>query len=65
MDKDLQQFIEENVDLIEIEDFESLYKKALSTLTNVGRLAVIFLSAGIDPLEKLTYVPRGYLWRVK
>ena len=63
MGEDLKLFIEENADLIAADDFETLYEKAVSTLGvgRVGRLTSIFLSVNIDPLEDLTYIPKGYL----
>lgn len=61
MDRDLQSWIEQNANLIEEENFEALYQKALRTLRKPGRLTAVLLYVGVDPLEKLDYVPEGYL----
>ena len=63
IDKELKEFIEDNISLIENGDFKELYKKAYSMTSefNVGDLTHVLYSIGIDPLEDLTYIPAAFL----
>lgn len=54
---ELQKFIEENIELIEAEEFDQLYKMNV----DFPKFTQVLLEAGIDPLRKLTYIPNNYL----
>lgn len=59
----LKEFIENNISLIEDEDFKELYKKAygMNTQFNIGDLTHVLYSIGIDPLDNLNYIPAAFL----
>lgn len=61
MNQKIKAFIENNVKLLEAEDFSQLYKKASQSYFEVGELTESFLDAGIDPLDYLTEIPFCYL----
>lgn len=61
MNQKIKAFIENNVKLLEAEDFSQLYKKASQSYLEVGELTESFLDAGIDPLNYLTEIPFCYL----
>ncbi len=60
-------FIEENIELIEAEDFEQLYNKAIDEfrgangLGYTGMLTYLLEKADIYPLLTLSYVPNHYM----
>ena len=60
MTEGVKKFIEENIDLIESDSFDTLYKGA-DALVDVPKLTEVLLQAGIDPLKNLTYIPPHYL----
>lgn len=68
MNSDVKKFIEKYKDLIEDENFYTLYQKAykffkpkylIQYLT--GKLTTVFLEVGIDPLNYLKEVPKFFL----
>ena len=62
MNKNIQNFIEENIDLINQdtkESWEKIYDDFNSLYT--GKFTEIMLESGIDPIEKLDQVPSFYL----
>lgn len=62
MDKEVKQFIQAHIDLIDDNDFEKLYRKAsILTDADVGKLTTVLLEAGIDPLEHMNHVPEEYM----
>ena len=54
---ELQKFIETNIELIENARFDELYNMNV----DVSKFTEVLLKAGINPLEKLNYIPAGYL----
>lgn len=63
--KDLKKFLEENIELIETNRFDELYKRAQTTLyfsQGIGTLTRSLNKAGIDPLPHLEWVPYCYLY---
>ena len=61
MNAKLQEFIEQNIDLIENNDFDVLYDKINSyKFTTMFSEAII--KAGINPLNYMSYVPKRYLY---
>lgn len=66
MISEVKQFIEDNIDLIDQNDFDTLYIKAdfaregFMTPASVTRE---LLDAGIDPMEYLTFVPSEYMYQ--
>jgi hypothetical protein len=61
MDSAIKQFIEENIDLIEDDRWEEVYKKYRSKIRLDGNFTLTLLEAGIDPLDYLNYIPERYL----
>ena len=67
MNKEIKEFIEDNKDLIEENEWDELYEK-LDTikpfqLSLIGEFTEILLQAHIDPLEYMKEVPAFYLDR--
>lgn len=65
MNEDVKKFIESHADLMQRNDFDSLYsmsQKELYSLT--GELSEVFLKAGIDPFDYMTKVPSFYLYNI-
>jgi hypothetical protein len=60
MDSDLKHFIENNIDLIEDNEWSKVYLNALSRIP-VGILTEALLKARINPLNYLDYIPEWYL----
>lgn len=64
LSKELQEFIEKNIHLIEGNNYDvktGLYGRAFSAHIEPGELTTALLTAGIDPLEHLDYIPWRYL----
>ena len=66
MDKYVKEFIEENIDLIEentTKAWEEIYRRYINTSKLNGELTTIFLSANINPLDYLDFIPDYYLYQ--
>ena len=64
LSKNLQEFIEKNINLIEKNNYDvktGLYNEAFKAHIEPGDLTTVLLTAGIDPLEHLDYIPWRYL----
>ena len=64
LSKELQEFIEKNIGLIEANNYDvktGLYNEAFKAHIEPGELTDALLTAGIDPLEHLDYIPWRYL----
>lgn len=64
LSKKLQEFIEKNIGLIEENNYDvktGLYNEAFKADIDPGDLTTALLTAGIDPLEHLDYIPWRYL----
>lgn len=61
----IKEFIEDNIDLIEEKDWDTVYDNAVFNLdsTSVGLFTVAMLKAGLNPIEEagLDYIPSYYL----
>ena len=63
--KNLKQFLEKNIELIEENKFDELYKKAENDLyfsQGIGTLTRTLLAANINPIEYLSEIPYCYLY---
>lgn len=63
--KNLKEFLEKNIELIEENKFNELYKKAENDLyfsQGIGTLTRALLAANIDPIEYLSDIPYCYLY---
>ena len=63
--KNLKQFLEKNIELIEENKFDELYKKAENDLyfsQGIGTLTRTLLAANIDPIQYLSEIPYCYLY---
>jgi hypothetical protein len=60
MDSRIKEFIENNIDLIENNEWEEVYLNTKSDIP-VGELTTTLLEAGIDPLNYLNYIPYKYM----
>ena len=56
MNVKLQKFIEQNIDLIENNDFDTLYSECAIETGFVERLTQVLLDANIDPLPHMNHV---------
>lgn len=57
----VKEFIEQNIALIDANDFKALYQKAEDELFfGCGKITDTLISAGIDPLEYMDMVPQFY-----
>ena len=65
MDTEVKKFIEDNISLLEKDDFEQFYKKLGTERTSSGRFTEVFLGAGIDPAEYMREIPSYYLTGAK
>ena len=63
MNKNISTFINKHKDMINNNDWEMLYAKANDKLnfSDIGKLTLILLSADINPLDYLDYIPKFYL----
>ena len=59
MNKFLKKLLESNIDLVESNDFENLYKLANKTGVST-ELTVVLQQAGIDPLQYMDKIPSRY-----
>ena len=57
-------FIEQNIELIDNNDWETVYNNLLQHFTGrrVGLFTEKILECGINPLDWLSYIPNYYLW---
>lgn len=63
--KNLKEFLEKNIELIEENKFNELYEKAENNLyfsQGIGTLTRTLLAANIDSIEHLTEIPYCYLY---
>ena len=63
--KNLKEFLEKNIELIEENKFDELYKKAGTDLyfsQDIGTLTRTLLTAGINPIDHLIEIPYCYLY---
>lgn len=63
--KNLKEFLEKSIELIEENKFNELYEKAENNLyfsQGIGTLTRTLLAANIDPIEHLTEIPYCYLY---
>lgn len=60
MDDEIKKFIEKNIDLIEHENFETLYQR-LRDQSEATALTETLLGAGIDPASYMKKIPERYL----
>lgn len=62
--QDVKQFIEENIDNIELNEFDLVYERALDVryrVRNIGELTDALLAAGINPLDYMDNIPILFL----
>ncbi len=61
---DARSFLEQNWSLLESQNFDDLYKKAIDNAeektTDIPEITNLILQAGINPLDFMTYVPEFY-----
>lgn len=66
MTNEVKDFIEQNIELIDMEFFELLYHKASrifnSGANEIGELTAVLQSAGIFPLEYMSTVPNFFVF---
>lgn len=68
MNNEVQKFIEDNIELIQNNEFTKLYQLTLSAYrglpssSHIGKLTECFLSCDIDPLKYMEIVPDNYLY---
>lgn len=60
MDNIYKNFIKENIDLIEENAWQLIYKSAIQRVP-IGQFTQILLEAKINPLDYLDYIPEFYL----
>lgn len=61
MNNELKNFIEDNIDLIDGDDFTELYNRC--RIENRGKLTDILYECGIDPLQHLTEIPALFAYK--
>lgn len=61
LSKTVKEFIEENSELIESEDWNSLYDKTRSSNVDVCELTEAFYEVGLNPLDGMTSIPPHFL----
>lgn len=67
MNKELEKFIEENKDLINAQEWTTVYEnwdnrlRLLTGHSYIGEFTNMLLEIGIDPSEKMNYIPEEYL----
>lgn len=63
--ENIAQFLEEHRNLLNKHDFNQLYGDARKTISDkyvpIGEMTSIFLKAGLNPLQYMTYIPDSYL----
>ena len=59
---EIKQFIEKNIKLIENNDFDNFFYRAegLFNINTIGILADVFKTIGCNPLEYMTFIPKGF-----
>lgn len=57
----IQQFIEENIELVDSNNFTELYNRG--NHNHFGKLTDVLYQSGIDPLQYMTEVPRWFATR--
>lgn len=59
----IKKFIEENIEYIENNDFNTVYAKAMfvNHKISIGQLTDVFYDAGLNPLDHMTEIPSLYL----
>lgn len=68
MENIVKEFIEENIDLLDTNDWDQFFKEAEATCLSTDDLGFTSLlkiyleQAGLDPLHYLDYIPYGYYW---
>lgn len=66
MTNEVKDFIEQNIELIDMEFFELLYHKASHTFNGgakeIGELTAVLQSVGIFPLEYMSTVPNFFVF---
>ena len=66
MTNEVKDFIEQNIELIDMEFFEPLYHKASHSFNSgakeIGELTAVLQSAGILPLEYMSTVPNFFVF---
>lgn len=66
MTNEVKDFIEQNIELIDMEFFELLYHNASHTFNSgakeIGELTAVLQSAGIFPLEYMSTVPNFFVF---
>lgn len=66
MTNEVKDFIEQNIELIDMEFFELLYHKASHTFNSgakeIGELTAVLQSVGIFPLEYMSTVPNFFVF---
>ena len=66
MENIVKEFIEENIDLLDINDWDEFFNRAEQRCINTedfeftSRLRVYLEEAGLDPFKYLDYIPYGY-----
>ena len=61
MNNGIKEFIEQNIDLIENNDFDLLYNK-INSYKFTTMFSEALIKAGINPLNHMSYVPTRYLY---
>ena len=61
LSKTVREFIEEHSELIESEDWNSLYDKTRTSNVDVCELTEAFYEAGLNPLDGMTSIPPRFL----
>lgn len=60
MNYKVKEFIEDNIDLIEDNNWVEFYEKAYITLKHPGELTRILLEANVHPLSEINVISYGY-----
>ena len=65
MRNSVKEFIEKNINLIENEDWKTVYVNALLKLSesSIGEFSYTMIKAGLNPLSGLDHIPEGFLYR--
>lgn len=65
MTYEVKEFIQNNIELIDNNNFNEFYNKARALyLEAVGEVTSILLSSGINPLNYMTNVPIGFMYKI-
>ena len=64
MSSEMKEFIEKNIDLIEDNKWDAVYRKITPSINHafVKTFTEVLLEAGINPLNYIDYVPNYYLF---